>query len=545
MRAYAKHHPWRLFGYVVIAPIAALTQIGFAQVLRMITAVLTGTLSRSYGWLVAVVCGYLIVACGFFYLDHYWSQAIAAQAASELRNRVFRALTAQSLSTHRQLANGRALARLTTQVDTVQTGWYLQLLTLYGFIVEFLLAVGTILWTAPALTVAILLLVLPGLLLPVVARRWLTRAKLAQLEAVQRYTALVADRLNGFSTMALFNLRARFNRQQTAASQQLYQATARQLAVTRAVQSLGQLFSNTMYLGTWVIGARFVLNGQLTLADLVAFSQLVIFVSEPLEEGIGLLAELPGGLAAARQLATPVPQLGQGHANVARVSLTGVAATMGHTAVLEDVTLRLDLTRRYLLVGASGAGKSALLSVLLEALQPTAGTMRYETAAGEPVSCADFVATVAVAPQAPDIFAASLADNIRLFDDTVSPAAVAQAASAAALALPLDKPLSAEGANLSGGEQKRLGLARALLVAPEFLIADEPLAGLDGPQAATVSHSIVAQSGGFLVVTHQFEPTLLAAVDTVIVMHAGRVVATGAVSSPVIQQQLQGLAARG
>lgn len=188
--------------------------------------------------------------------------------------------------------------------------------------------------------------------------------------------------------------------------------------------------------------------------------------------------------------------------------------------VLQGVDLRLEPGQRLALVGPSGSGKSTLLEALAGWLPPRAG--RVQQRAG---------VQVAYASQRPYLFHGSIADNLRLADPGASDArlrAVAEAAQVLQFArrLPegLDTLIGERGFGLSGGEARRIGLARLLLRDPQVLLLDEPTAFLDAETEAALLGSLAAYARGRSVVVATHSPAVIAWADRCLLLPEGRLV---------------------
>lgn len=207
---------------------------------------------------------------------------------------------------------------------------------------------------------------------------------------------------------------------------------------------------------------------------------------------LGAIADLPDSvLTAARPLATSV-------------------TIDGHT---------VRRGARVALIGASGSGKTSRLEALA-GLRPARSPLHVD---GQPIgtcTAADLVASFALAPQSPMLIAGTIADNLRIARPGLSDGDMWIALDTACLGerirtMPggLDTPLGEGGGTLSGGEQKRLALARALLAERPWLLADEPSEGLDAATEAQLIANLRVwldrHSAGLILVSHRTAPRAL------------------------------------
>ena len=143
------------------------------------------------------------------------------------------------------------------------------------------------------------------------------------------------------------------------------------------------------------------------------------------------------------------------------------------------------------LVGASGAGKSSILHLLLGLAPLTRGEV--EVGGARLSLCGDIAGRVAWASQHPIVTPGTLAENIAVADRTACPGRIALAARTVGLHGDLDRRIDERGGGLSGGERRRLGLARAILKRAPLLLLDEPTANLD-PAAEGAMIDLIRQA---------------------------------------------------
>ncbi|MCL7459705.1 thiol reductant ABC exporter subunit CydD [Micromonospora sp. MSM11] len=240
-----------------------------------------------------------------------------------------------------------------------------------------------------------------------------------------------------------------------------------------------------------------------------------------LDEALTLSAAAP---APARGEGAPVPD-GRGE-----IRFEAVTVRYERTTALRDVTLTIRPGERVAVIGPSGAGKSTLLGLLLGFVTPTAGRV---TVGGVDLTDADadgWRRQVAWVPQRAHLFAASLADNIRLGAPDTPDAALAAAVHDAALddvvaGLPdgLDTVLGERGHGLSSGQRQRIALARAFLRDAPVVLLDEPTARLDTAAEAVVLDATRRLVAGRTALLVAHRPALLADADRILRIEDGRV----------------------
>ncbi|MGW4501261.1 thiol reductant ABC exporter subunit CydD [Micromonospora sp. NPDC004336] len=230
--------------------------------------------------------------------------------------------------------------------------------------------------------------------------------------------------------------------------------------------------------------------------------------------------------------AAPAAPAGAGTAPDGRgvIRFESVTVEYERTTALRDVTLTIRPGERVAVIGPSGAGKSTLLGLLLGFVAPTAGRV---TVGGADLAGTDLDAwrrQVAWVPQRAHLFAASLADNIRLGAPDTPDAALGSAVHDAALAdvvagLPegLATVLGERGHGLSSGQRQRVALARAFLRDAPLVLLDEPTARLDTASEAVVLDATRRLVAGRTAVLVAHRPALLADADRILRIEDGRV----------------------
>jgi ATP-binding cassette subfamily B protein len=295
------------------------------------------------------------------------------------------------------------------------------------------------------------------------------------------------------------------------------------------------------------IGGHDVLAGRLSAGELAAF----VFYAAVVASGAGTVSEVWGELQRAagaterllELLETPpriVAPAAPAAAPVSRALDIGFDDVLFSyparpaAPALQGFTLQVAPGERVALVGPSGAGKSTVFALLLRFYDPQGGSIRV---GGVDIRAMDPRALrrlIAVVPQEPVLFAASVLENVRYGRPQATRDEVLAACEQAyalefveRLPQGLDSAIGERGVTLSGGQRQRLSIARALLADRPILLLDEATSSLDAESERTVQRALEALERGrtTLAIAHRLATVQHA--DRIVVMDRGRLVAQG------------------
>lgn len=302
------------------------------------------------------------------------------------------------------------------------------------------------------------------------------------------------------------------------------------------------------------LGAYLVLTQEASAGVMIATSILLGRAVQPVEQLVGswrMLIEARAAYARLLELSksfddrAPRVQLPrpEGRLNVESVAYR---APGSDSPVLSNIAFSLAAGEALAVVGPSAAGKSTLARLLTGVWAPNAGHVRLDG-----IDVADWPRDqlgphIGYVPQDVELFDGTVADNIARLDTVDSQSVVAAAMRANAhemiVTLPkgYDTPVGEHGARLSPGQRQRVALARALYGNPQLVVLDEPNSNLDGGGEIALAQAMSAlRSAGVtsVVITHR--PSLIAHVDKVLVLAAGRVQQFGPASEVMRDMQRQ------
>lgn len=466
--------------------------------------------------------------------------SVAQRALAQLRHDLYARVLLLPPSWFERRHSGELLSRFTADVAQVEfavgtslSQWIKDTLQA----VALLVVCASIDWRLFLLT----FLVVPGMALPV--SRFAKSARKAALKGqasigaltqltAEHVTALPIVQANGLEPRAL----AAFDAEQS-----------RYLAVMkRSLFIRGAFTPTTEFLGivalalALVVGARQVAVEPALAEHLVSFLAAALLLYQPVKSLSGNFTQVVVGLAAGQRLLEvldePAPvDAGPQAAALDVLQFEGVSFSYGDDRpALTDVSFSLRRGEHVALVGASGAGKSTVASLVLGFSAPSAGQLTWNGANVTSLSRRSLRAQLGWVPQEAVLLSGTVRENLSLAkaeatDEELWRALELAKAADVVRALPgqLDERLGERGARLSGGQRQRLAIARAFLRAPSLLVLDEPTSALDAETERALHESLesLMTNRAVLVIAHRLATVRRA--DRIVVLEQGRVVETG------------------
>ena len=323
------------------------------------------------------------------------------------------------------------------------------------------------------------------------------------------------------------------------------QASFRVLSLGNWASQAVQLISKLVTAATLFFGAKAVIDGALTVGELVAFNMLAGRVAQPVLRLAQLWQDFHQARLSVDRLGdilntTPEPAYrpGQTALPALRGTVTfehvGFRYRLDGPKVLHDVSLHIPAGQMIGLVGPSGSGKSTLAKLVQRLYVPESGRVLID---GIDVAMADpawLRRQVGVVLQENVLFNRSIRDNIALADPAIPIERVIAAAELAGahdfiLELPqgYDTIVGERGGSLSGGQRQRIAIARALIGDPKILIFDEATSALDYESERIIQDNMrrIARGRTVLVIAHRLSTVRRA--DRIVTLDKGRIVEEG------------------
>jgi ATP-binding cassette subfamily B protein len=481
----------------------------------------------------------------------------AASYGADVRSAVYRKIQTFSFGNLDRLGTGHLVTRLTNDVTQMQD---VVLIALRILVRAPLLVVGSLLMailTSPGLA-PILAVLVPLLVIVLVVVIRGSFPLFYRLQAnLDRLNTLIQENLAGVRVVKAF-VRGEHEKERFAgANDTLMHSSIRAMQFSAIVGPFMMLALNGGVAAAIWFGGIQVDRGGMTVGEIVAFINYLRQTLMSLQMVSMLMIQISRAGASATRVAEVLnasPDVQDAPSPITSLDARGAVA-FEHVSfaydngepVLQDVSFVAEPGQTVAILGATGSGKSSLVSLIPRFYDVTAGRVTIGGADVRDIAQTELRSHIGVALQDAILFSGSIADNLRQGDpgaDDDDLRRAAQDAQAAEFigALPdgYAATIGQRGVNLSGGQKQRVAIARAIIRQPDILILDDSTSAVDVETEARIQAALQQAHSHTTFIVAQRISTVLAA-DKILVLDKGRIVAQGAhhellASSPIYRE---------
>ena len=472
---------------------------------------------------------------------------LGERVVADIRKAVFDRVIGMSPSFYENIMTGEVLSRITTDTTLILSVIGSSVSIALRNMLIFVGGLVLMMLTSAKLT-ALVLLIVPAVIIPIlVLGRRLRLISRENQDWIAASSGSASEALTAVQTVQAFTHEKISRRQFSDVTEQSYNAAKRRIATRAAMTMIVIFLIFTGVLGVLWIGANDVRADFMSSGALVQFVIYAVMVAG----AVAALSEIWGELQRAAGATERLIELLQTVDSVqdqevplslakpvrGRIQFENV--TFSYPArpavkALDEVDLMIEPGETVAFVGPSGAGKTTIIQMILRFYDPQTGRILLDGHALSDLGRDAFREHIALVPQDPVIFATSARENIRFgrlnaTDEQVETAAKAAAAHEFIQSLPegYDSPLGERGVMLSGGQKQRIAIARAILRDAPVLLLDEATSALDAESEVLVQAAVDSLSADrtTLIVAHRLATVKKA--DRIVVLDAGRIVASG------------------
>ena len=500
----------------------------------------------------------LALAFAVRFAQVYILQLTGQRVMLEMRRRIFGHLQRLHIGFFDKNPVGRLMTRVTSDVDAVNELFTSGVVTVFGDLFTLLGIMAVMLWMDWRLALTAFA-VIPGLFL---VTNWFRRGSRKTFREVRRWVARInaflQEHLVGMGVVQLFRREARARADFADVNRQHRDANIRQIFYYAVFYPAIDVLAAVAVALILIYGGERVLRGGLTLGALVAFIQYSERFWRPISDLSEKFNILQSAMASSERIFTlldtkvavlppaePVrPEALRGRVEFQDVWFRyaeppvpggdgdrppGGDGRDDESWVLRDIAFAVEPGRSLALVGATGAGKTSIISLLARFYDPQRGRVTIDGVDVRDLDPGKLRAAVGLVLQDVHLFSGTIASNIRLGSD-IPDARLREAARAVHIhsfieSLPLgyDTEVRERGATLSVGQKQLLSFARALAHDPRILVLDEATSSVDTETEGHIQEAlrVLLRGRTAIVIAHRL--STVQNVDQILVLHKGRV----------------------
>ncbi|MFN6964768.1 MAG: ABC transporter ATP-binding protein [Pyrinomonadaceae bacterium] len=470
---------------------------------------------------------------------------VAAQRAiTEMRKKVQTHIERLPISYFDSTQSGQLISRIMNDAEGIRNLVGTGLGQVLGSLVTATIAIGVLFylnWVLTLATMAVLLIFGGALLYAFKVLRPVFRER-GQITA--EVTGRLGESLGGIRVVKAYTAEKREELSFARGAHRLFRNVAKTVTGVSAISSFSSVVIGAIAVVMIVIGGNAVQAGTMTLGDLLMYISFTFLLAMPVIELTSIGTQITEALAGLDRIREVLKMTTEDDEDKDRQPLPAVSGTIdfedvwfeyeSDVPVLRGVSFHADAGATTALVGSSGSGKSTILSLVLNFIQPTNGRILVDGRDLRSVRLRDYRRALGVVLQDNFLFDGSIIENIRFADPEASFDEIRKVCRIANADEFIEKfpdgydtIVGERGVKLSGGQRQRIAIARALLADPRILILDEATSSLDSESEALIQDGLRNLRAGrtTFVIAHRL--STIRSADQILVVEQGEIVERG------------------
>lgn len=520
-----------VLAYVLVSLVYALilAATGFVYA-RVSEAALSGD-QKAFVTSSLIAVGFFICDTYFDYLPRYLKSKLVNRIMERARNQLVAVYAAGDDSGNDDKKSADKIHILVNHMDVLENGYLTPLLSMLTSLLVFTFSLIGALYLQGTMTLIMLALCFIPFLAPLINNRILAHATQDSQSEKNAYLKLFSEFVHSLTFIRISTITPIFEEKLQASSQE-YARRANHFSKKQSqTYAVSYGLSSVVYSGAWIIGGIFVFQGLLNISDLIAMTTLMGTVAGPIQTMSGLLTEYLASRTVVEELTGLLNRKEEGQAakpvlkeSITSLALEGIDCRYQDHLIVENFSYLFHANKKYAILGKSGSGKTTLLRLLLGVQKADEGRVLVNQTNLANLEQTSVFGKIYYLPQKTAIFSASIGENLSLF----GPLDQRKALTCLSRVGLLDwferqengfATLLSSAQQLSGGEERRFDIARALYRDAEVLLFDEPTTGLDTRNESLIAETLSKiEDKLVIVVTHSQNEEFLGLFDERLVL---------------------------
>ncbi|HXG84441.1 MAG TPA: ABC transporter ATP-binding protein [Pyrinomonadaceae bacterium] len=470
---------------------------------------------------------------------------IAAQRAiTEMRKRVQTKIERLPVSYFDSTQSGQLISRIMNDAEGIRNLVGTGLVQLAGSLITAAISIGVLFYINWRLTaVTIVVLASFGVVLAFAFKR--LRPIFRERNVINaEVTGRLTESLGGIRIVKAYTAEKREELIFARGSHKLLRNVAKSMTGVAAVSAFSSLIIGAISVVMIVLGGNAVIAGTMTFGDLLMYILFTGLMAFPIIELTSIGTQITDAFAGLDRIREVLSETTEDDEDASRIALPNIAGRITfedvrfeyeeNTPVLRGVSFDAAAGTTTALVGSSGSGKSTILSLVLNFIQPNAGKILVDGIDLQRIKLRDYRKHLGVVLQENFLFDGTILENVKFSNPQADFDAVKEACRVAycdefieRFEKGYDTIVGERGVKLSGGQKQRIAIARALLADPKILILDEATSSLDSESEMMIQEGMNTLRKGrtTFVIAHRL--STIRSADEILVVEAGKIVESG------------------
>ena len=523
--------PFIAFSFVSM--LGAVSVVFMAYIINLLVETITEGKFENFIWIAVLSFVYVLIDSYLDYAVDVVNERLTQELMYHIREDLLESIESQSIVEFEKLGRDYYLNMYTKDLETIESDYIKELLSMYNDVWVFILGFVSAIVISPLFAILMIGLSSLPFALPYFSRKILGNAKLNLSQINEKYLSLLTEIFDSFTTLKVYDVFPLFNKRLRSKSRDLVEAKVYVTHTNKFVYAISYGLRMFVNVFSWVLGGYFVLNHSVTLAVFFTIKQLTQYVAYPIQGFGASYTEVVAAKSVKDKVFEIIDQrkvnVVKEESNIQKIIFEDFSVNFDEKLIFQHLNLQLEKGKKYLLIGESGSGKSTFLKSLIGSIPVENHSLKFQLENGKLLDSSELEKIshqISYIGQETSLFQLSLKENISL-QNSITDGQFQALCKQVGLEKWADQSTEFDSilSTASGGEKRRIDLARLLFFDREILLFDEPTAGLDSQNRLKVEE-VVKQLENKLIVysTHQYDEEFMQQFDYCLEIQDGSIV---------------------
>lgn len=474
-----------------------------------------------------IIINFLIAILRGFFRAKYLKNVMFS-----LNHDLFKGIFSKTVKDFNQENSSAYLSIFNNDLKIIENNYFDNLLTIVSDLSQFIICLIAVFSFQFSLAIIVIIINIIAIFVPILFGKVLSKKQIISTQKYSQLNIKIKDFFNSFELIKCFQITHQIIHQfdnvanEYETSMQNYRYDEGIISGFSTLSSLGVSVMTTL------ISLYFVIINKITIGEMLAITQLVNNIANPLGRLSNELPLLKSIKPIEDKIEKYLESINEHRVNsidsIKDISFKNVSFNYdGHKEIIHNFSYDFHKNKKYALIGSSGSGKSTIIKLLLNNYEVSKGILCINDMDINTINIEDIYQHISIVHQNAPILNDTLKNNITYFKD-YSDMQINEVIEKAGLkdfvsALPkgLNTVINENGNNISGGEKQRISIARALLKDADLLIYDEPTSNLDHTTAKEIERILLNENKTCFMITHKLDEELLSKFDEILILKDG------------------------